>query len=241
MKLRLATTALLFSLLASNLAAEASLAQQPKDFVAVYKAKYHGISVTATRSLRSLSDGLQIFSFEADSWLADLTETTVFRWSETDHIIPIQYVYERNGLGRDREATVHFDWENLSVTNNVERKPWKMKIPVETLDKLSYQLQIRTDMINNKPLLRYQIADGGRLKEYGFEVLGEEEVKTPAGRFRAVKVKRVREDEERSTFFWMAKDWDYMIVRLQQQEDDGENYEIDLFKATLDGKEVTGL
>src|SRR5690606_1808911 len=151
------------------------------------------------------------------------------------HIQPILYSYERRGLGRNRDATLGFDLANNQVLNNVENRPWKMAIPDDVLDKLNYQLQVRADLLGGESVLEYQIADGGRLKEYSFEVLGEEVIDTSAGRFNAVKVRRIREqDDDRSTTFWMATDWDYMIVRLQQKEDDS-TYEIDLYEATLDG------
>lgn len=242
MRLRLITALSALILLPLSLVAQGSATvAQPESFEAVYKAKYRGISVTATRKLQTLADGTQLFTFYAESWLADLKEASHFRWSDNARIIPIRYHYERTGLGRDREAILDFDWESNTVVNNVERKPWQMDVPAMALDKLSYQLQIRTDLINGRPLLEYDVADGGRLKHYNFEVLGEEEVKTDAGRFKAVKIKRLREgDTSRHTIFWMAKDWNYLIVRLQQEEDDGASYEIDLHKAVLDGKEVTG-
>lgn len=239
MKLRL-TCALIILFLPLTLLAETPLIPPPKSFEAIYKARYHGISITATSSLKTLEDGSQRFMFHADSWLASLKEISLFRWSDDNHIHPIRYLYERKGLGRNREAVLDFDLANRRVTNNVERRPWKMDIPEGVLDKLNYQLQIRADLLSGKPLLQYKIADGGRLKEYSFEVLGEEVIKTSAGRFNAVKIRRLREDDEdRSTTFWMARDWDYMIVRLQQKEDDS-TYEIDLHEAILDGKKVKG-
>lgn len=237
-RLIIAVTTLL-CLLPLSLAANATLAAQPKNFEAIYKAKYRGISVTATRTLETLGDGSQLYTFYAESWLADLKERSMFRWDESDHVVPVRYHYERTGLGRDREAILDFDWKNKKVTNDVESKPWKMDIPRLAMDKLSFQMQLRADLINGKPLTEYDIADGGRLKQYRFEVLGEEEVNTDAGRFKTVKVKRLREDADRHTTFWLAKDWDYMVVRLQQI-DDGESYEIDLNEATLDGKKVKG-
>lgn len=239
MKSRRLTARAVFFLLSLSLVSQVSAAR-PKNFEAVYKARYHGISVTATRKLQTMADGTQLFTFYAESWLADLKEASLFRWSENDRIVPIQYHYERSGLGRDREAVLRFDWDSNTVVNNVEQKPWQMDVPEMVLDKLSYQLQIRTDLINGKPLLEYDVADGGRLKQYNFEILGEEEIDTDAGRFMAVKIKRLREqDADRHTIFWLAKDWDYLIVRLQQEDDDS-TYEIDLHEAVLDGKEVRG-
>lgn len=240
MKLPQLLTLCAFLVLPLSLGADTLRIPAPKSFEATYKARYHGISITAVRSLRTLEDGSQQFIFHADSWLASLKEISLFRWDDNNHIKPIRYHYERTGLGRNREAVLDFDLANNKVINNVERRPWQMTVPDGVLDKLNYQLQIRADLLSRKPLLQYEIADGGKLKQYAFEVLGEEVVKTDAGRFNAVKIRRLREaDADRSTTFWMAKDWDYMIVRLQQQEDDS-TYEIDLHKATLDGVQVKG-
>lgn len=229
---------LLFALSTISLAAST---EEPKDFHAVYKAKISGISITATRSLETLENGNKKLTFIADSWLGDIIETSEFQWDENVHVIPETYTYNRTGLGRNREAILKFNWQENQVVNNVERKPWKMKIPDLALDKVSYQLQIRSDLINQKPLLSYNIADGGRLKQYDFEILGEEEIETRAGKFTAIRVKRIREEsEERQTIFWLAKDWDYLVIRVQQQEEDGASYEIDLREATLGGVKVKG-
>ena len=217
-----------------------AFADQPLPFEATYKAKYRGISVTAVRTLKTLADGSQYYSFVGDSWVADLKETSQFDWSETDRIVPRKYTYYRSVLGSKRRAEVTFDWEKKQVLNNVEDKPWKMSVPVNTMDKLSYHLQLRADLINATPLGQYDVADGGKLKSYNFEVVGEESLNTPAGRFDVVKVRRIRdEDEERQTVIWFAKNWDYLVVRLQQEEDD-KSYEIDLVSATLNGKPVVG-
>lgn len=216
-----------------------AIADLPKPFTATYKAKYRGISVTAIRSLETLENGLQRFSFNADSFLADLKENSDFSWSN-DHIVPTAYLYERGGLGRDRKAELLFDWNKMEVVNNVQNKPWRMSIPEGALDKLSYQLQLRTDLINNRGLRQYQVADGGKLKLYDFEIVGEETLDTRAGQFEVVKVRRLREqDAKRQTVIWFAKDWDYLVVRLQQEEDN-KTYEIDLVSASLDGMEVKG-
>lgn len=229
-------------LLVSGLLPATAHADAPKDFKAIYKAKYNGIPITATRSLKTLPGGDKLFTFEADSWIANFQESSQFTWQKDDRIVPKHYHYQREGLGRDRVAKLDFDWEHNTVTNDVERKVWKMEIPEFALDKLSYQLQLRSDLVNEKPLLEYNIADGGQLKQYRFELLGEENLVTQMGTFATVKVRRIRDredDDKRYTVLWMAKNWDYLLVRLQQN-DDGKSYEIDLSKATLDGEEVQG-
>jgi len=239
MNARKTLTVSLIFLIASAIT-QTSFAELPQPFEATYKAKYRGIGVTATRSLTTLADGNQQFSFLADSLIAEMQESTQFQWSETDHIVPLHYSYERSVMGSKRQAKLTFNWQKGKVTNNVEDKPWDMSVPVGALDKLSYQLQLQADLINGKPLSGYEVADGGKLKRYDFEIVGEETLKTRAGKFEVVKVRRLRDqDEERQTVIWFAKNWNYLVVRLQQEEDD-KSYEIDLTSATLNGKPVKG-
>ena len=88
--------------------------------------------------------------------------------------------------------------------------------------------------------MKYQVADGGRLKTYTFEVLGEETLDTPTGKLSTIKIKRLRNHGKRVTYLWLAIDWNYMLVRLQQKESDGKQYEINLTAATLNGQSVVG-
>ncbi|TQV86800.1 DUF3108 domain-containing protein [Exilibacterium tricleocarpae] len=213
----------------------------PKNFTAKYEASFKGVPITAVRSLKTLDNGLQELRFSADSWLANIDEFSHFRWNEQGQVVPKNYEYHREGLGRDRHAILSFNWEDKRVVNNVQNKPWTMDLPAEALDKLSYQIQLRRDLLNNKQSGRYIVADGGKIKHYLFEVVGEEVLQTPVGRLHTIKVKRVREkSNKRITHLWLAKDWNLLVVRISQQEKDGKPYEIILAKAKIDGEAVKG-
>ncbi|MCV6627352.1 MAG: DUF3108 domain-containing protein [Cellvibrionaceae bacterium] len=214
--------------------------RRPKDFHAVYKAKFSGFTIEASRSLNTLNSGEQELVFSASTWLAKLRESSRFNWGINGHLQPKRYEYHREGLGRSRDAVLDFDWGNMRVTNNVQAKPWSMAIPPLALDKLSYQLQLRSDLLNGKQNLEYDIADGGRLKTYSFEMVGEEILDTRLGKLATIKVKKVRKKgKKRTTYIWMAKNWDYLLVKLQQTEQDGKTYAIHLLRAEVDGKTVT--
>lgn len=218
-----------------------SLAAQPLPFEAVYQANYSGLKVTATRSLKILENGKQELRFSAKSWIAQIEEFSQFQWNDEGKLVPHVYEYHRTGLGKDRHAVLTFDWNQGQVTNNVQRKPWTMDLPEATLDKLSYQLQLRSDLLNQSPDLVYSVADGGRLKDYRFELQGEEVLDTPIGKVKAIKIKRLRKaDKKRITYLWLAQDWNYMVVRLRQQEKDGKHYEINLARANLNGQPLQG-
>lgn len=211
----------------------------PKPFHATYKAKFSGFTIEATRELGTHPNGEQELIFSASTWLAQLRESSRFNW-EHGQLIPQKYQYHREGLGRSRDAVLKFDWGQHRVTNNVQDKTWRMDVPDGALDKLSYQLQLRSDLLNDKKTLSYDIADGGRLKTYLFEMVGEELLDTRLGKLATVKIKKVRATgKKRVTYIWMAKHWDYLLVKLQQTEEDGKTYAIDLLRAEVDGKTVT--
>lgn len=217
-----------------------SSAELPQPFNAVYKAQYGSLTITATRSLQKLSDNTMELRFAAKSWLAQIEEVSRFNWDQQGQLIPQKYHYLRSGLGRDREAILDFDWQSRKVVNNVQKKPWTMKLPQAALDKLSYQLQLRHDLLNNKQDMHYKVADGGRLKTYQFEVLGKETLHTPVGQLQTTKVKRIRENAKRTTHLWLANDWNHLVVKIRQTEKDGKHYEINLASAELNGEPVKG-
>ena len=74
--------------------------------------------------------------------------------------------------------------------------------------------------------MMYAIADGGKLKTYDIHVRGEEVIETPAGQFETVIV--AREGDERSTTMWCAKSLNYLPVKIQQIEADGNRFSAEL-------------
>jgi len=196
-------------------------------FKAVYKARVQGfllpVKGQATRELIRVEDEYLFQSF-ADS-LVNIDEQSRFKLVD-GKIQPEKYIYKRTGMGKNRDADLTFNWQEGKVLNLVEGVPWKMEVPPGTLDKLVYQLQMRIDLIQNPPTpesdsvreLHYVVADGGRLKDYYFSVLGNETIDTPLGEINALKLQRVRESRKRETLIWLDPQREFLVVKLEQQE-----------------------
>jgi hypothetical protein len=221
---------------------------EPTPFRAIYTAEYAGIPVfvEGIRELTKLNDKEYILTNSVDSWLGSITEKSNFTWHAGDQLIPQEYRYRRRGMGRKRDAILKFDWSKHQVLNDVQSKPWKMTIPDGSMDKLGYQVKMRADLQQHysqsteKPNLSYLIADGGRVKTYNFELLGEEDIDTPVGRLSTIKVARLRKNDKRSTIFWLAKDWQFLLVRLEQTDSGNSSLNLFLKKATVNGTVVKG-
>lgn len=209
-------------------------------FRAIYTSTWNDlISITAqaTQELKPTQDNQYEFSFTANHALLKLKETSQLSW-QGQHIIPTHYHYQQMAMGITRERDVVFDWSNKTASNPKAKKPWAVVIEPDALDKLSYQLQLRADIKAGKKELAYHVVDDGKIKTYKFKILANEEIKTPFGMIDTVKVERVRKpNDDRNTTFWLAKQWDYLLVKFKQTEK-GKLYEIDLSEAMIDGKSI---
>jgi hypothetical protein len=225
--------------LSLTITAFSQAAALPQTFNNVYISSALGFTVTVTHELKQLDNGTQELRFKAASWFGSIEETSISRWDEENsRVVPLHYRYKRRGVGRNRDAELTFDWDKNTVTNNVQNTTWKMGITHNVQDKLSYQLQLQQDLIDGKKKFVYQIADGGHLKDYAFEIVSEEKLTTPLGQVDTVKVKRSRDNDKRTTYVWLAKNWNYLVVSMEQEEK-GKSYNIDVSKATVNGEVIT--
>ncbi|WP_293265841.1 DUF3108 domain-containing protein [Neptunomonas sp.] len=223
---------LLVSALFTSTQAAASKIPPVPPFKAIYASEWDaGIALKGEveRSLSSAPDGQWLFRTYASAFIASIDEKSTVTFNDSS-VVPQKYHYKKLVLGKKREAKLAFNWPGMSVKNNVDDKPWKMEIPTNTQDKLSYQLQMRLDLkAGKKGPFNYKIADGGRLKEYDFKIIGSEKIQSPLGEFDTIKVEMDRGPKaSRKTYIWYAPSLDYMIIKLKQIEGDGKVYALKL-------------
>jgi len=232
--------ALLFALALLTLPVHAA---DLKPFSASYTADWKQLpmSGTAERSLSKGANGEWTLAFKASMMIASLNETSTLRMDK-DVMLPQTYNFERGGLGKARKVNLDFDWAAKKVTGTDRGDAINLPLNAGVLDKSTYQLALQHDVAAGKKAMSYQVVDGDEIDTYDFRVLGSETVATKAGQVEATKVERVRDptQSKRITVLWFAKDWDYLLVRLQQVETDGKEYNIMLQDGTVDGKSVKG-
>ena len=216
----------------------AAQAQELVPFENQYSARLYGFTVTATSRLSLQQNGIYELVFDVEALIGRVTETSHVEWSAKDQqVIPLDYHYKRSGLGKNRDDALKIDWLKQSVVYPKDQSSWQFNATQKIQDNLSYQLQLRQDLINGKKTLVYPLIDKKAIKDYKFEIVGEEELETPLGKVKTLKVKRAQTNDNRETFAWFAKDFQYMLVRLQQEEN-GSAYTIYISKASINGKAI---
>jgi hypothetical protein len=228
-------TLAIIGLLASTVMVTSPEAASLPEFEASFTLSRGNLRIgTSTVSLSRGKDGDYLYESRStpSRWISWLLKDKLHELSrghlDASGIRPVYYRYQRSGGSRERKAELQFDWEHHSVVNHVDDSVWKMDIPDGTLDRLASQLGVMLALQDNKTEMSFNIADGGKLREYNFKVVARETLELPAGSFETVKLVKIRRNSKRETYIWCAPELSYLPVRIWQREKDDDEYQSDL-------------
>jgi hypothetical protein len=205
-----------------NAAADSSKTLSP--FSAQYVLKYIGIPFGEVRVQLQLStDGR--YSYSAHTIpvgiAAMLHRDEVTEQSEgliRDGVVtPVNYRYHHERERKPRVVSVDFNWRTHRVTNTILGSRWSMEIPPAAQDKFSQQLALMLALLRGETEIRFNVADGGRLKSYLFQREGEERATTEGGVFHCIKLSRSKNNNPSQATFWMAPELNYLPVRIERR------------------------
>jgi hypothetical protein len=196
---------------------------------AVYTTRYKGMSADAVQTLTSTANGQFTLKRDVNSMFVKLYEQSEFQLQNNQLVIS-RYTYKRGGLARKQNIEQLFQWDknNLHVTNNGSIHDVAIKPPL--LDKLSYTEAIRMQLLSQAQLpknISILFADRHHMKQYDFVVAAQEDVTVLAGKLRAVRLEKHDPEDNRHTLIWVAPQFDYLLIKLQQTDNDG-SYELNL-------------
>ena len=221
---------------------QATVSQQKSPFAAIippYRATYTLLHKsdpvgTAIRQLSYLDDNKIKYHYETDiSWLifSDKRSETAIIKIENKQVIPLSYDYKREGTGRDKYYQWQYDLAGKTATDVKNNKKITLDFTDGLLDKLSYHLQNRIDLINSPEQKRFVypvISTRGSIKNYQYLYDGEEELILPFGLVKTIRLKREVLEKKRITYVWFAPELNYLMVKLYQVKAGAEQFEAQL-------------
>lgn len=151
--------------------------------------------------------------FSVDHPLLKHQEQSSFEWSRCQ-ARPHAYSYESAGFGVRRGGSVQFDWPNLAASGN----DGPYTITVDTVDAVTLAMIGRCRIAYGEEQFWFRVAEPNGLKEFRYRVVGEEQLKTPAGTFDTIKVERLYPHQKRRTFMWAAPALDWFMIRMEHIE-----------------------
>ncbi|MBI1733320.1 MAG: DUF3108 domain-containing protein [Gammaproteobacteria bacterium] len=220
-------------------AAETVATAWPPEFTAHYHLYDRGVKVAEMlRSMEHAPDGSFVFRSETHT-------TGLFSLVRKDRVIEqsrwqfaegtirsLAYEYTRSGGHRDRNVAVQFNWESRRIINIINGDSWLMPAVPQVVDKLLYQFALMTDLRAGRSGLSYTVADGGKVKTYEIEALGEESIRSSLGNLHALKFRHQKVGDERITTIWCAPRYQYLPVQVEYQEKNGPKVRVVLDSVT---------
>lgn len=206
------------------------------EFVAYYDASAGGFGVgNVIVSLKHEGGGRYLYTQETKSsgiasWFSaeDAIETS--HWQLKDNRIqPLEYQSQRKGGDDDDNEHLIFDWETGKVRNIGAGEHWEIDLPPGTLDRLVLQLAMLFDLRDGVTRFDYRIPRQGRLKDYRFALMGEDDINLTAGVYHTLKVGRTNDDKDQS-WVWSAPELDYFPVRFVKKKKSGLKIQLELRK-----------
>lgn len=224
---------------ASSPASKESNASELAEMIPAYKATYTLLHKsdpvgTAIRQLSYLDNGNIEYHYETDiSWLifSDKRSETAIVKVANGQVIPLHYDYTREGTGRDKSYRWQYDLTNNKAKDLKNDKEITLELTDGLLDKLSYHLQNRIDLISTpeqKHFIYPVISTRGSIKNYEYRYDGEEELILPFGLVKTIRLKREIIEKKRITYAWFAPELNYLLVKLYQVKAGAEQFEAQL-------------
>lgn len=213
---------ILFLCMLLNTAAGLADTYQPLPFTARYSVHLDGFKVgELERRLYVEPDGRHVLEqiMETTGVVALFKKDRLVERSAWIHeggqAIPLGYHAHYTGRAKDTEERIDFDWQQQTATSQRRGKTKELPLVAGMTDKLMHQIMLHSDIATGKECLEYTIIDRNKVKTYAYEALGTEALVTARGMVNTIKIKR------KDTTFWLAPEWDYLLVQLLQENDDG--------------------
>ena len=188
-------------------------------YEATYTTKLRGIKINGIRKFESTANNSYKVSWKAKALWMRLNEWSEFELIDGKRIRPISYHYTRKGLGTDKPIHILFDWDNMLINASKGDKKHQFPLEPNTLDRLSYQVQMQIDLLINpeSEQLNYTIANHDKLAHYAFNFEQQEEIETELGKTLSKVFKREKKDK--TTRIWLSSEQFYVPVKIEQTED----------------------
>ena len=205
------------------------------DDITLYKAKYQfdsdEISITGIREFKKTNDGYEL-KFRASNIVASMFFSSVFSIDEYG-IKSSKYEIKIRPKFLKRDQSIDFNYKTQVIESN-GRDEWKSDLNINdvTVDPLNAQIMIRKNLkenINNFSLNLINMQEGG-IEKFDYIVTGTEKCEFKEKVYNCSILERLREGSSRKTTYYLAKELDYMFLKITDVSEDWTN--------TLELKEI---
>ncbi len=132
-------------------------------------------------------------------------------------IFPESYLFHHTSKRKDRKDQLQFVNPRLAK-GSYKGRAYSIQVPGGTLDRAALELALARDLAAQKKSLTYSIVERGKLKTYHLTRQGVEKINIGGKNYHAEKIMVARKGAARKTILWLAKELDYMPVKINHIE-----------------------
>jgi len=193
-------------------------------YSAEYQVKISVLSGRLTTDLRTAGDGFVATHIIRPTGLArmisdgSITETSRFGTTEGD--VKATWYRSEDSLSKDKtKAQVTFDWYSNEMSGTVNDEEVQILLDGLVHDRVAIQYQLMQDLLNGVTEDSYVLFDIDKFKTLIVSNIGEREIQTPAGNFKAVGIQHRTEHSDRVTTLWCVPTLGYLPALIEQHRD----------------------
>jgi hypothetical protein len=197
------------------------------EYTAEYEVQYKGRHVAQAQfAVEADSAGQFVFSSSTQArgiWRLAAPKPAVERSRfgiETGRIVPASFRYQDGSRKGEDNYSVEFDAPKGEIRINTADGEKSIAFEPGLLDRGSLQVALMHDLDSCELPESYRYVDDSGITEYRYERLEDLSVATPLGTFETVRFSQHREGSSRTTILWLAPEFSYLPVRIEQSRND---------------------
>ncbi|HVF34565.1 MAG TPA: DUF3108 domain-containing protein [Candidatus Saccharimonadia bacterium] len=158
----------------------------------------------------------------------EIDERSVFLWRNGAPEL-IESSYDQRAAFTSRKRSLRVDQPSNTIASFDGKRLHTLAFAAYTIDvhltTVALMARLSRDAGASLELI---VATRDEIERHRYERVGEETVAVPAGAFRTLRVRRARENRERSSESWLAPSLGYLPVRIDYEDSKGERIELRL-------------
>jgi hypothetical protein len=198
---------------------------QLKPFSASFNISWRGMAAgTAQLQLQQLEDGR--WSYQSLSTArglfriampAELRSRSVFSIRD-GRILPDRFTADDGASSSSKDQDLQFDWSAGRITGVAEKRRVDLPLKPGVLDTMSVQIALMHELLVGNTPRYFVLVDKGKIKDYNYTAIGEENLVTPIGEFRTLIFRSSRPGSDTGTYFWCAPELGYLPLKVERRE-----------------------
>lgn len=226
---------LVLAVLSPMISLSASAQAAVPEFSAAYVFERGRVTVGETRAqLEQTKDGIYRYTSVSEArglislFVDDVIREESIYQDDGKQITPISYTYRHEGSKKNRNEKIAYDWTDGVATIDYRGHESSVELKPGTIDLFLLRVALMNDIEDDKIDKSYRVIDNGRVKSFHLRGDELESVSTPAGNFETVRVERIDENEDKRLRLWLARELNYLPVRVEQEKHNEETLRLSL-------------